>query len=59
MSAEESEFFVESDTAETSMTFGEGRVPFYIALIWIVSMISFASFIFVYALPDLVSWFGG
>lgn len=49
--------FVESDAAETLMTYNErSKVPVVVMCIWAVAMISFVAYMVVYALPDLRLW---
>lgn len=48
--------FVESDDAATAMTYDHGKVPLYVAAVWLVLLISYAIYMVSLALPDLSAW---
>ncbi len=48
--------FAESDWHETKMTYDSGKVPLYVAAVWLVSVVGLIAYYFSYALPDLESW---
>jgi hypothetical protein len=55
-SAREPEHFVERDDGETQLPFGEGRVPVYIALVWVTFIVVYIVVMSWLALPDLRAW---
>jgi hypothetical protein len=64
MSAKDSDRaeLVEHSDAAVEMTYGEGGVPFYIAVLWVIFLVGFMVYILVNALPDFSAWrelFGG
>jgi hypothetical protein len=46
----------EHDDRETQLGYGEGRVPFYVAIIWLAFILSYGAIMFVLALPDFQAW---
>lgn len=48
----------ESETGETEMTYGHGRMPWSVALVWVVFLSAFVWYMAYYALPDLRQWGG-
>jgi hypothetical protein len=49
---------VESDTddRETPLPFGPGKMPWWVAAVWVVAMVSLVAYLIVYFYPDLVKW---
>lgn len=46
----------ESDGARTTFTYGDGGVPLYVGIIWVVFVISYIAVMCAVALPDFLSW---
>jgi hypothetical protein len=51
--------FTEADHRETPMPYGEGGVPFYIAVAWAIFIVTYIVFMAIVALPDLRAWMAG
>jgi len=51
--------FTEADHRETPMPYGEGGVPFYIAVLWVAFIVTYIVFMSFVALPDLRAWIHG
>lgn len=51
--------FIESDHAETEMPFDKGGVPLYVAIVWVIFLACFVTYMVFYALPDFSAWGGG
>jgi hypothetical protein len=47
---------VESDAARTELPYDHGGVPIFIALAWVVFIITYIVVMSVVALPDLRAW---
>ncbi len=48
--------FVERDDRETQMPFDKGKVPFYIAILWVGFIVVYVTVMAMLALPDLRRW---
>lgn len=46
----------DTDTHETMMTYGHGKLPKFVLLIWTTFLVSFAIYMVKYFLPDLSLW---
>jgi hypothetical protein len=53
---DEAPAFVESETRETSLPYGEGRLPFYVAVAWVAIIVTYVVVMALLALPDLRKW---
>jgi hypothetical protein len=60
MSASESdrepEHYVEHDERETRLSYGGGKVPLYVGLLWLVFILTYVGVMVALALPDLRAW---
>jgi hypothetical protein len=58
MSAKESDVLVEDhdDKVQTTMDYDHGGVPFYVAIVWVIFLLSYMVYMAVYALPDWTAW---
>ncbi len=54
--ASEDKAFLESEHRETTMTYDHGKLPWYVAVVWLVALVGFATYMVTYALPDLGLW---
>jgi hypothetical protein len=52
---ESSEPFLEGNEM-TRMTFGDGGFPLYVKAAWGIFLVSFAVYLYTFALPDLTAW---
>ena len=52
----EANALVESEHAETNMTYGEGRFPWLIALVWVCALAGLATYCASFLFPDLATW---
>lgn len=52
----EPERFVEQDHEETRLGYGDGKVPFYIVLAWVLFLVAYVVAMSLLALPDLRAW---
>jgi hypothetical protein len=50
------ESFVEGDERETMLGYGEGKVPWYVAVVWVGFILTYAAVMAVLALPDFRAW---
>lgn len=50
------EEFTEHDHKETQLGYGDGRVPFYVAALWVLFIGSYLTIMVVLALPDFQLW---
>ena len=50
--------FVEHEHAATEMGYDHGKIPRYVATVWVIALLSFAAYMIKYALPDLGAWGG-
>ncbi len=48
--------FTEDDRRETLLPYGDGGVPFYVAVLWAAFIVVYIVFMAVMALPDLRAW---
>lgn len=48
--------FVEHDQKETLLPFGPGRVPLYVAIVWLGFIVAYFTVMSTLALPDLRKW---
>ena len=48
--------FVEGDAHETKLGYGEGGVPFYVGIIWVLFLVAYVAIMTTLALPDLRAW---
>lgn len=48
--------FVEDDRKRTRLPFDNGRVPFYIAILWVGFIVAYVTVMSLLALPDLRHW---
>jgi hypothetical protein len=46
----------ESDHAPTRFGYGDGGVPLYVGIVWVVFIISYLAVMCVVALPDFIAW---
>lgn len=56
--SEEKQLLTEYDDQKTEMTFDNGGVPMYVALIWVAFLASYVAYMVVYGLPDFTAWSG-
>ena len=57
-SAPAGEPFEESDDHTTTLGYDRGGVPLYIAIAWVVFIVTYIGVMAAVALPDLVAWAG-
>jgi hypothetical protein len=50
--------FIENDHRETKLGYGDGGVPFYVAVAWVLFIIAYVVVMASLALPDLRAWAG-
>ncbi|MEQ8276021.1 MAG: hypothetical protein RMA76_22175 [Deltaproteobacteria bacterium] len=55
---QDKDYFTEHEADRTNMTFDNGGVPLYVALIWVVFLASYVAYMVVYGLPDFSAWSG-
>jgi hypothetical protein len=54
--AKEQPAFVETDHQPTKLGYGEGGVPFYVAVIWVGYILAYILVMAYLALPDYRAW---
>lgn len=52
----EGDRFVEHSHRETRMDFDDGGVPFYVAIVWVVFLLSYIIYMVRFAFPDWSAW---
>lgn len=55
-SGEQEQAFVERDREPTRLGYDKGGVPFYVTILWVGFLISYALVMTLIALPDLRAW---
>jgi hypothetical protein len=50
--------FVESDAGRTELPYDEGKVPLYVALVWVAFIVAYFVGVLTLVLPDLRAWMG-
>ena len=48
--------FVEHDGKETQLGYGDGGVPFYVAIVWVLFIIAYVAIMTFVSLPDFRAW---
>jgi hypothetical protein len=48
--------FEEHDASQTMLPYGNGGVPFYVAVIWVGFIIAYVTGVVALVLPDLRAW---
>ena len=48
--------FAESDYHATKMAYDHGRLPFYVAGVWLLTLAGLITYFISYAIPDLQRW---
>lgn len=46
----------ETETGRTTFTYGDGGVPLYVGIIWVIFVISYIAVMCAVALPDFLTW---
>jgi hypothetical protein len=48
--------FEESESRRTRLDYDAGGVPIYVAVLWVVFLVSYVVYMLIYGLPDLTAW---
>lgn len=54
--SEERVAFLEAEKDETWMEYDHGKLPWYVAAVWLCALIGFGAYMVTYAVPDLGAW---
>lgn len=46
----------ESENGKTTIAYGDGGVPLYVGIVWVLFILSYLGVMSAVALPDLISW---